>query len=138
MSPEAAPLVLLGKWTSTTQNPSAGLPLPSKVSLSFEQHEDGIHYTADSEFPDGKTVHGHAVLQFDGESYPITGSPFGDAVSIRQTGPGSFETATTRAGAPSARATVTATDANHMTAHWEAHTPNGIVTWTSEAVRETS
>ncbi|SPE38719.1 hypothetical protein SBA6_930024 [Candidatus Sulfopaludibacter sp. SbA6] len=137
MSPETAPLGLFGKWTSTIPNPPAGIPAPSKVSLSFEQHEDGIHYTADSEFPDGKKVHAHAVLQFDGQFYPLTGSPFGDAISVRQTGPASFESQVTKAGAPSARAAVTATD-NRLTAHWEAHTPNGIVSWTSEAVRQTS
>jgi hypothetical protein len=137
MSPQTTPLVLLGKWKATVQNPPAGIPMPRNIALSFERRDDGIHYSADGELPDGQTAHTHAVVQIDGRPYPLTGSPFGDAISIQQTSPTSFEARVTRAGAPSTRAVINATDPNRMTAQWEAQTPNGTVTWTSVAVRQT-
>ncbi len=86
----------------------------------FTQREDGIHYIADSAFSSGPAGHVECSLRLDGQTYPITGSRFGDQLAAKQISPDTIEATILREGHVSATVRLTVRDAAAvLIADWE-------------------
>lgn len=57
------------------------LPHPTSGLGTFAQGADAIHYSNDGVWSDGRTTQATAVLQMDGNWYPIAGSLVADPLS---------------------------------------------------------
>ncbi len=116
------PSILAGTWKLkniqvVTQTAFA---MPRQVTSVFAEREDGIDYTSDVVYGDGRSTRIESSFRVDGQTYPLTGSPVGDAWSLKQTGPASFEGAITRDGQPSGRVRATVSpDGKLLTTEWE-------------------
>ena len=138
MTPSKAPLPILGTWKLTkcvTSRPD--LPHPTSGITTFTQKEDGLHYSNDGVWSDGRTAKVSAVVQLDGSWCPITGSLLTDALSLHLEG-ASFEAKMRKGGVDvgASRSTVSA-DGRTMTGHWEIAGPGGTtVTWETTSQRQ--
>jgi hypothetical protein len=139
MTPSKAPLPFLGAWKlTTTESSRPDLPHPASGLTTFTQEEDGIHYSADSTWSDGRTTNVRAVLQLDGSWCPVTGSLLVDSLSFKALEDGSFEATGKKGGAHavSTRATYSG-DGRTSTAHWELVGPDGAtITWETTSERQ--
>jgi hypothetical protein len=139
MTPAQAPLPLVGIWKLTsaaTSHPE--LPHPESSVTTFAQEEDGIHYTAETVWSDGRTTKSQSVLQLDGNWYPVTGSALSDSLSVRPLDDRSLVAEMWRDGAISGgiRTTVSP-DGQTMTGHWEMVGPGGaVITWLTMSRRQ--
>ena len=85
MTPTEAPLPILGTWTlMKAESSRPDLPHPTSATATFTQEDDGIHYTSDGVWSDGRTSKVSAVLELDGNWYPVTGSFVADSLSLRR------------------------------------------------------
>jgi hypothetical protein len=139
MTPSKAPLPFLGAWTLTTCETSRP-DLPHLVSglTTFTQEPDGIHYSNDGTWSDGRTSQVSAVVQLDGGWYPITGSLLADSLSLRILEDGSFEAKGKKNGVDvvTSLATVSA-NGRIMMSLWTLAGPNGAtITWETKAERQ--
>jgi hypothetical protein len=138
MTPSKAPLPFLGTWKLTkceTSRPD--LPHPTSGTTTFTHKEDGIHYSNEGVWSDGRTAKVNAVLQLDGGWCPVSGSLMADSLSLHL-GEGSFEAKMRKGGVDvgSTRSTFSA-DGRTMTGHWHIVGPGGAaITWTTTSERK--
>jgi hypothetical protein len=114
------------------------LPHPTSATATFTQEDDGIHYTSDGVWSDGRTSKVSAVLELDGNWCPVTGSFLADSLSFRRLEDGSFETKMKKGGdeVGATRATVSA-DGRTLTGRWDFVGPDGaILTWNTTHERQ--
>ena len=126
MTPSKAPLPFLGTWKLTKcESSRPDLPHPTSGTTTFTQKEDGIHYSNEGVWSDGRTAKASAVLQPDGSWCPITGSLMTDSLSLHL-GSGSVEAKMRKGGVDvgTNRSTFSA-DGRTMTGHWEIVGPGG-------------
>ena len=139
MTPSKAPLPFLGTWKLTkceTSRPD--LPHPTAGITTFTQGKDAIHYSNDGVWSDGREAKVSAVLQMDGNWFPITGSLVADSLSFRRLEDGSFEAKMRKSGTDvgTSRSTVSE-DGRTMTGHWEFVGPGGTtITWKTTSDRQ--
>jgi hypothetical protein len=78
---------LVGTWTldiaKSTFSPG---PPPKSITITFSETADGVKIVSDIVLPDGKPVHEENTAKTDGKDYPVTGSPFVDAISLTKKG----------------------------------------------------
>ena len=85
MTPSEAPLAILGTWQlGKCESSRPDLPHPMAGITTFTQEDDGIHYSNDGVWSDGRTTKVSAVLPLDGSWRPITGSMLADSLSFRR------------------------------------------------------
>src|SRR5581483_6153480 len=65
-------------------------PVPQRATSVFAPHEDGLEYTSEVVYAEGRTNRVKSVFRTDGQEYALTGSPAGNAWSINQTSPTRF------------------------------------------------
>jgi hypothetical protein len=139
MTPSKAPLPFLGTWKlATCESSRPDLPHPTSGITTFTQEGDGIHYSNDGVWSDGRTTQVSAVLQLDGDWYPVTGSMLVDSLSLRTAEDGSFEAKGKKDGVDvvTSRATISP-DGRNMTTHWELAGPGGAdITWETTSQRQ--
>jgi hypothetical protein len=139
MTPSKAPLPFLGTWKlATSESSRPDLPYPTSGLTTFAQEEDGIHYSADSTWSDGRTTNVSALLQLDGTWSPVTGSQLVDSLSFKGLEDGSFEAKGMKGGAHAVTTHATySADGRTSTAHWELVGPNGAtITWETTSERQ--
>lgn len=122
------PSIVLGTWKlkNVQVTSQVSFPLPQQATSAFAPHEDGLEYTSDVVYPDGRTNRVTSVFRTDGQEYALRGSPAGDAWSINQTSPTTFEGNITRDGKLSGRIRATISDKdNLLTTEWEIVQPEG-------------
>jgi len=139
MTPSKAPLSFLGTWKlANVECSRPDLPHPTSGLTTFTQEEDGIHYSADSTWSDGRTTNVSAVLQLDGTWSPVTGSQLVDSLSFKGREDGSFEAKGMKGGVHSVTTRATySQDGRTSTAHWELAGPNGTtITWETTSERQ--
>ncbi len=138
MTPSKTPLPFLGAWKLTkceTSRPD--LPHPTSGTTTFAQQADGIHYSNEGAWSDGRKAKVSALLQLDGSWCPVTGSVLSDSLSFRRLEDGSFDAKMKKGGADvgSVRSTVSA-DGRTMTGHWEIAGPDGkTISWKTTSER---
>ena len=84
---------ICGTWKLRSVEERSGGPmlgLQSSVAL-FHERGEGLYYIADSVFAGGDRSHVECSFRLDGQTYPITGSRFGDQVSVKQIAPETIE-----------------------------------------------
>jgi hypothetical protein len=67
------------------------LPHPASGTTTFTQEDDGLHYSNDAVWSDGRKATVSAVLQMDGSWCPVTGSLLTDALSCQRLEDGPLE-----------------------------------------------
>jgi hypothetical protein len=138
MTPSKAPLPFLGTWKLTKcESSRPDLPHPTSGTTTFTQKEDGIHYSNEGVWSDGRTAKASAVLQPDGSWCPITGRLMTDSLSLHL-GSGSVEAKMRKGGVDvgTNRSTFSA-DGRTMTGHWEIVGPGGTtMTWKTTSERK--
>jgi hypothetical protein len=82
-TPANDPMVGTWKLNLSKSNYSPG-PGPKSAINKFEPWEDGIKATIDLVDAQGNKIHAEVAARFDGEDYPIKGSPIADAVSLKR------------------------------------------------------
>lgn len=139
MTPSKAPFPFLGTWKlAKCESSRPDLPHPTSGITTFTQEEDAIHYSNEGVWSDGRTTKVSAVLQMDGNWYPITGSLLADSLSFRRLEDGSFEAKGKKNGIDvlTSRSTFSA-DRRTMTGSWELAGPDGTtITWETESDRQ--
>jgi hypothetical protein len=94
---------VLGKWklnvAKSNYNPG---PAPKSMTRTVESAGDQVKYTFAGVAADGSPVSYTFTVAFDGKDHPITGhAPAGaDAISVKQSGPGSSEATLKKSGQP--------------------------------------
>ena len=132
MTPSQAPYAFLGTWKVTKcQTSRPDLPHPVSGITIFTQEQDGIHYSGDTVWSDGRTSKAAFVYQLDGSWYPVTGSLVADSASLRLLEDGSLEARMKKGGADLGNQHCTfSADGRVMTSHWEFIGPDGAkITW---------
>jgi len=66
------------------------LPLSLVITIT-EDGEDGIHYSSKNKLVNGSSGGASYTAKFDGQDYPVTGSPSYDHVSIRRVNSRTFQ-----------------------------------------------
>jgi len=139
MTPAKAPLPFLGTWKLTSCETShPDLPHPTTGIATFTQKDDGIHYTNEGVWSDGRTSKVSAVLQMDGSWCPISDSLVADSISFRQLDDYAGEARMKKGGADVGitRSLISA-DGRTMSGHWELLGPGGVaVTWKTTSERQ--
>jgi hypothetical protein len=129
----------LGTWQlGKCETSRPDLPHPASGITTFTQEQDGIHYSNDAVWSDGRTTKVTAVFQLDGSWHPITGSMLSDSLSFRRLEDGSFEAKGKKGGVDvlTSRSRVSA-DGQTTTAHWELAGPDGTtITWETTSHRQ--
>lgn len=137
MTPAKAPLPFLGAWTLTECiSSNSALPYPTSGIATFTQEEDGIHYSNDSVWSDGRTTKSTVVLRLDGSWCPVTGGVLHDSINLRNLESGALEFKMRKSGVDvgSCLARVSA-DTRTLTADWEFVSPGGTkITWKTTSV----
>ncbi len=139
MTPAARPLPFLGTWRlkSATATSAVQVPMPQEGTVRFVKADDGFHYSADSTYSNGQAIHVEMIFQLDGKVYPLSGSPFGDAMSVRPIDTRTFECTMMKGGAVAGKINVTVSaDGTQFTGKWEMYTPQGTATFTSVSERQ--
>lgn len=139
MTPSKAPLPFLGTW-KLSKCESSRPDLPHFVSgiTIFTQKADGIHYSNDGVWSDGRSSKVSYITQLDGNWCPVVGSTITDSVSLRREEDGSLESRMKKGGVDvgTVRATISP-DGRTMTGHWEFSGPGGTtITWKTTADRQ--
>jgi hypothetical protein len=139
MTPSKAPLPFLGTWKlSKCETSRPDLPHLTSGITTFTQKEDGIHYTSESVWSDGRSTKTSYISQMDGDWCPVSGSTMTDSLSLRRQEDGSLDSRMKKGGVDvgTVRATVSA-DGRIMTGHWGFVGPGGAtVTWKTTAERQ--
>jgi hypothetical protein len=139
MTPSKSPLPILGTWKlSKCETSRPDLPHMTSAVTTFTQEKDGIQYSNDGVWSDGRRSKVSYITQLDGSWCPVTGSTLTDSISLRRLEDGSLESRMKKGGADvgNVRATVSA-DGRTMTGHWELVGPGGTtVTWKTTAERQ--
>jgi len=139
MTPSKAPLPFLGTWRLTNVETSRpDLPHPASGITTFAQQADGIHYSNDGTWTDGRASKVTAVLQLDGSLCPITNSLIADSLSLRVLDDGTLEVKMKSGGADvGTNRTKVSPDGRTMTGHWEFGGPGGAtITWKTTQERQ--
>jgi hypothetical protein len=90
---EEAPNPFVGTWVLNVDKSEFNPPesaLKSDVVV-IEAQENGLKFTFDRVDAEGNAIHIEAAPKFDGQSYPITGDPTSNMVSLTRLGENSFE-----------------------------------------------
>lgn len=127
MTPFEAAAPLLGTWRlAKCETSRPDLPQPTSLLTKFAFEEGAIHYSNDSVWSDGRVSKVSAVLQMDGNWYPVEGSLLSDSLSLRRLEDGSFEAKTKKGPAHvgATRYTVSA-DGQTLLGHWDVTGPGG-------------
>jgi hypothetical protein len=76
---------MMGTWklnlAKSTYSPG---PAPKNAINKFEPWEDGMKATVDLVDGQGNKMHAETTAKFDGNDYPLKGSPMADAVSLKR------------------------------------------------------
>jgi hypothetical protein len=138
MTPSKAPIPFLGTWKlAKCESSRPDLPHPTAGITTFSQEEDGIHYSNDGVWSDGRTSSVSAVFQLDGNWYPVTGSLVADSLSSRLLDDASFEGKMKKGGVEVGTNRSIVSADGLMTGHWEFVGPEGTtITWETTSERQ--
>ena len=85
MAKPMAPDPAIGTWKLNVDKSSFKLTTAPKSSvLKVEAWEDGLKLSVDTVDAQGNKLHPEAAYKFDGNDYPIKGSPLADTVSAKR------------------------------------------------------
>ncbi|HTS29095.1 MAG TPA: hypothetical protein VMH81_24655 [Bryobacteraceae bacterium] len=73
-----------GNWRLNLAKSSLPPPLPRSQTGRIEVQGESIQIREDVLYEDGKTLHIAVDAKFDGEFYPVTGTPFADSAAYRR------------------------------------------------------
>jgi len=73
-----------GNWKLNLTKSTLPPPLPRSQTARIEVQGQSIRIREDVVNQDGKSLHIAADAKFDGEDYPVTGTPFADSVAYRR------------------------------------------------------
>ena len=59
-------------------------PAPKSATVKIEASEGGISYTSEGVDAEGNPTHVEFSAKYDGEDYPVTGSPLAETVAIKR------------------------------------------------------
>jgi hypothetical protein len=139
MTPSKAPFPFSGTWKLTKcESSQPDLPHPVSGITTFTPKEDGVHYTNEGVWSDGRSAKVTAVLQLDGTWCPLTGSLVSDSVSFSRLEDGSFEVKMRKGGSDvGTNRSAASADGRTMTGHWEFAGPGGTtITWKTTSERQ--
>lgn len=74
-----------GNWKlNFSKSKNSPLPADASVTMQTEASQEGRTMNIKMIGADGKVTGGRLAVKYDGKDYPATGSPLGDAVSIKK------------------------------------------------------
>jgi hypothetical protein len=98
MAADAADPVV-GTWTLNAAKSTFGTgPAIKSQTRTYTQGADGISLTVNGVRADGSAVSQQSTFKYDGNAYPISGSPDYDAISLKRVNGSTVSSTLTRAG----------------------------------------
>lgn len=113
------------------------VPYPTSGITMFSQEDDGLHYSFDGVYSQGRAVKVTLAAQLDGNWYPVVGSQVADSISFRLREDGSIESRLKKDGKDvGANYGSVSVDGQLLTLRWELIAPTGAtITWVTTSER---
>ena len=138
MKPAKALLPFLGTWKMTaSESTMPDVPYPTAGITTFSQEEDGLHYSFDGVYSQGRAVKVTLVAHLDGNWYPAVGSQVADTISFSIRENGTIEARLKKNGKEvGSNFGSVSVDGQLFTLRWELIAPNGAtITWVTTSER---